>query len=147
MTGVQTCALPICFPVTIAGEKGPQGDQGIQGVQGLPGVQGPVGNKGETGDKGLPGDKGEGNYDFVMNPDTRKIMFVKDNQVGIFEPVIIDIKGGDRVQLEFDYDTLYKRYKGKQEINKLTKQMQLFKKEAVLQKYNETYKELLKVSP
>jgi len=89
----------------------------------------------------------EGNYDFVINPDTRKIMFVKDNQVGIFEPVIIDIKGGDRVQLEFDYDTLYKRYKGKKEINKATKQMQLFKKEAVLQQYNETYKEFLKVSP
>ncbi len=89
----------------------------------------------------------EGNYDFVINPDTRKIMFVKDNQVGIFEPVIINIKGGDRVQLEFDYDTLYKRYKGKQEINKATKQMQLFKKEEILNKYNETYKEFLKTSP
>ena len=41
MTGVQTCALPICFPVTIGGGKGGggggRGNAGNAGTAGNPG--------------------------------------------------------------------------------------------------------------
>ena len=41
MTGVQTCALPICFPVTIGAQKAKQGGhKGNQGVAGGSKVQG-----------------------------------------------------------------------------------------------------------
>lgn len=89
----------------------------------------------------------EGDYDFVINPDTRKIMFVKDNQVGIFEPVIITTKSGQRIQLEFDYETIYKRFIGKQEISKRIAQSKLNQKIETINKYNETYREFLKASP
>src|ERR671930_667108 len=42
VTGVQTCALPIC----------PQGPQGEQGIQGIPGPQGNTGATGATGTSG-----------------------------------------------------------------------------------------------
>ena len=37
MTGVQTCALPICFPVTIGGQSGYSGWSGISGYSGQSG--------------------------------------------------------------------------------------------------------------
>ena len=61
MTGVQTCALPICFPVTIQGGAGPQGNQGDEGEAGNPGPQGdggPQGDQGVDGPQGPAGDTG-----------------------------------------------------------------------------------------
>ena len=54
MTGVQTCALPICFPVTIECQ-GTQGIQGTQGLQGIDGAYAAQGIQGTTGSQGLTG--------------------------------------------------------------------------------------------
>ena len=60
MTGVQTCALPICFPVTICikGVIGYTGSQGIQGTTGFTGSQGIQGVIGYTGSQGIQGTTG-----------------------------------------------------------------------------------------
>ena len=51
MSGVQTCALPICT-------QGVQGEQGTQGLQGETGLQGTQGVQGETGTQGVQGENG-----------------------------------------------------------------------------------------
>jgi hypothetical protein len=48
---------------------------------------------------------------------------------------------------EFDYDTIFKRYKGKQDIDKRIKQSKLNQKIETINKYNATYQEFIKVSP
>ena len=66
MTGVQTCALPICAQGTTGG-TGPTGFQGVQGstggggpagFQGNPGAQGSTGGAGATGVAGAQGTAG-----------------------------------------------------------------------------------------
>ena len=89
----------------------------------------------------------EDSYDFIIDPERKKIRFVNDNQVGYFEPVIIDTKDGERIELEFDYDTIFKRYKGKQDINKRIQQSKLNQKVETINQYNETYRQFLNVSP
>src|SRR5699024_11749535 len=49
VTGVQTCALPIC-PQGDKGDPGPQGEEGSQGPQGEVGPPGPQGPQGIPGD-------------------------------------------------------------------------------------------------
>ena len=88
-----------------------------------------------------------GDYDFIIDPERRKIRFTSNNDVGYFEPIIIDTKDGQRIELEFDYDTIFNRYTGKRDIDKRIKQSKLNQKIETINKYNETYKEFLKVSP
>jgi hypothetical protein len=88
-----------------------------------------------------------GDYDFIIDPERRKIRFTSNNDVGYFEPIIIDTKDGQRIELEFDYDTIFKRYKGKQDIDKRIKQSKLNQKIETINKYNATYQEFIKVSP
>jgi hypothetical protein len=63
VTGVQTCALPICL-ISLAnlgyfnGKKGDVGRQGQQGVTGLRGQQGPPGARGANGTTGPRGATG-----------------------------------------------------------------------------------------
>lgn len=89
----------------------------------------------------------EGDYDFIIDPDRRKIRFINNNDVGYFEPIIIDTKDGERIELEFDYDTIFKRYTGKRDIDKRIKQSKLNQKIETINKYNETYREFLKAAP
>ena len=44
-------------------------------------------------------------------------------------------------------DTIFKRYTGKRDIDKRIKQSKLNQKIETINKYNETYREFLKVSP
>ena len=58
MTGVQTCALPIC-ETGETGNKGENGATGAQGVQGAQGIQGGTGAQGAQGVQGEAGQDGE----------------------------------------------------------------------------------------
>lgn len=84
-------------PVSIRGERGPQGVQGVQGprgVQGLRGETGPQGPKGDTGEQGPKGDTGagadwlaaDGEDGYIAN----KVPLVKGSGVG-------SVQGADTV--------------------------------------------------